>query len=331
MGRAVSDEFQDIARRFRPLTFGAPEALELMDDAAVIPSRPGFDLVVTKDALVEGIHFLPGERPDRIARKLLRTNLSDLAAKGAEPYGCFLAVSWPPHYDAEARDQFAEALGEDLSHFGLSLFGGDTTSTPGPLTLSLTALGWVPQGQMVQRKGARIGDELMVTGTIGDGYLGLLAAQGRLAMLTPEQNFALEERYHHPRPRLGLGQAIRAHATACADVSDGLAADAGHIAAASAVGLRIDLEQVPMSAAALAWLERQDDPIAARLALVTGGDDYELVCTVPADQREAFMSKAAVLEIEVTVIGQVVSEPGVSLSWRGDIQNIRTLGYQHRE
>ena len=106
MGRAVSDEFQDIARRFRPLTFGAPEALDLMDDAAVIPSRPGFDLVVTKDALVEGVHFLSGERPDRIARKLLRTNLSDLAAKGAEPYGCFLAVSWPPHYDAEARDQF---------------------------------------------------------------------------------------------------------------------------------------------------------------------------------------------------------------------------------
>jgi thiamine-monophosphate kinase len=141
----------------------------------------------------------------------------------------------------------------------------------------------------------------------------------------------LEDRYHHPRPRLGLGIALRAHATACADVSDGLAADAGHIAAASAVGLRINLEQVPTSAAASAWLELQDDPIAARLALVTGGDDYELVCTVPADQREAFMSKAAALGIEVTVIGQVVPAPGVSLSWRGDIQNIRTLGYQHRE
>ncbi len=331
MGRAVSDEFQDIARRFRPLTFGAPEALELMDDAAVIPSRPGFDLVVTKDALVEGVHFLAGERPDRIARKLLRTNLSDLAAKGAEPYGCFLAVSWPPHYDAEARDQFAKALGEDLSHFGLALFGGDTTATPGPLTLSLTALGWVPQGQMVRRKGARIGDDLMVTGTIGDGYLGLLAVQGRLSMLTLEQNRALEERYHHPCPRLGLGQALRVHATACADVSDGLAADVGHIAAASAVGLEIDLEKVPLSEAALAWLALQDDPVAARLALVTGGDDYELVCTVPADQREAFMSKATALGIDATLIGQVVSEPGVRLSWRGAVQNIRTLGYQHHE
>lgn len=327
----MSDEFQDIARRFRPLTFGAPEALDLMDDAAVIPSRPGFDLVVTKDALVEGVHFLAGERPDRVARKLLRTNLSDLAAKGAEPYGCFLAVSWPQHYGSDARDQFAKALGEDLSHFGLALFGGDTTSTPGPLTLSLTAMGWVPQGQMVRRKGARIGDDLVVTGTIGDGYLGLLAAQGRLPMLNAPQNLALEDRYHHPLPRLGLGQALRTHATACADVSDGLAADAGHIAAASTVGLRIDLEAVPLSEAASAWLALQDDPVAAHLALVTGGDDYELVCTVPPEQREAFTSNAAALGIGVTLIGTVVSEPGVSLFWRGEVQNIRTLGYQHRE
>jgi len=329
--QAVSDEFQDIARRFRPLTFGAPEALDLMDDAAVIASRPGFDLVVTKDALVEGVHFLAGERPDRIARKLLRTNLSDLAAKGAEPYGCFLAVSWPPHYDADARDQFAKAMGEDLALFGMALFGGDTTATPGPLTLSLTAMGWVPQGQMVRRKGARIGDDLLVTGTIGDGFLGLWAAQGRLPMLTLQQNLALEDRYHHPRPRLGLGLALRAHATACADVSDGLAADAGHIAAASAVGLRIDLEQVPLSEAALAWLALQDDPVAARLALITGGDDYELVCTISPEQREVFISHAAGLGIEVAVIGKVVSEPVVSLYWRGAIQNIRTFGYQHRE
>jgi thiamine-monophosphate kinase len=329
--RAVSDEFQDIARRFRPLTFGAPEALDLMDDAAVIPSRPGFDLVVTQDALVEGVHFLSAERPDRIARKLLRTNLSDLAAKGAEPYGCFLAVSWPPHYDSHARDQFAKALGEDLSHFGLALFGGDTTSTPGPLSLSLTAMGWVPQGQMVRRKGARIGDDLMVTGTIGDGYLGLLAAQGRLPMLSAEQNRALEDRYHHPRPRLGLGQALRAHATACADVSDGLAADSGHIAAASAVGLRIDLEQVPVSEAAWAWLELQDDPIAARLALITGGDDYELVFTVRPDQRAALVADAAALGIDVTLIGKVVSGSGVTLSWRGAVQNVSALGYQHKQ
>ena len=269
----MSDEFQDIARRFRPLTFGAPEALNLLDDAAVIASRPGFDLIITKDALVEGVHFLPLERADRIARKLLRTNLSDLAAKGAEPYGCFLAVSWPPHYDAAARDLFAVALGEDLAYYGLALFGGDTTSTPGPLTLSLTALGWVPQGQMIQRKGARIGDDLVVTGTIGDGYLGLMAAQGAIAGLRAEQNHALEDRYHHPRPRLGLGEIMRTHVRACADISDGLAADANHLAKASGVGVCIDLEKVPLSEAARAWLATQSDPSAARLALATGGDD----------------------------------------------------------
>jgi thiamine-monophosphate kinase len=184
---------------------------------------------------------------------------------------------------------------------------------------------------MVRRKGARIGDGLMVTGTIGDGSLGLLAAHGRLAMLSAEQNRALEDRYHHPRPRLGLGHALRAHATACADVSDGLAADAGHIAVASAVGLELDLERVPLSEAALAWLALQNDPVAARLALVTGGDDYELVCTVPPDQREAFMSKAAALGIAATLIGKVAAEPGVGLSWRGAVQNVRRFGYQHRQ
>ena len=150
-------------------------------------------------------------------------------------------------------------------------------------------------------------------------------------MLTAAQNLALQERYHYPRPRLGLGLALRTHATACADVSDGLAADAGHIAAASAVGLEIDLEKVPLSEAVLTWLVLQDDPVAARLALVTGGDDYELVCTVPPDQREAFMLDAAALGIGATPIGKVVLERGARLSWRGDIQNIRTFGYQHRE
>jgi thiamine-monophosphate kinase len=327
----MSDEFQDIARRFRPLTFGAPEALNLMDDAAVIASRPGFDLVITKDALVEGVHFLPHERADRIARKLLRTNLSDLAAKGAEPYGCFLAVSWPSHYDSDARDLFAAALSEDLPHFGLALFGGDTTSTPGPLTLSLTALGWVPQGQMIQRKGARIGDDLVVTGTIGDGYLGLMAAQGGIASLSAEQNDALEDRYHHPRPRLGLGEIMRAHVRACADISDGLAADAGHLAKASGGGALIDLEKVPLSEAALAWLAAQADPAAARLALVTGGDDYELVCALGPGQIEPFRLAAAALGLPVTVVGKVVAEAGTTLTWRGQAQNNDSLGYQHRQ
>ena len=176
-------EFDFIARVLRPLTFGAPEALGLSDDAAVVPSRPGFDLVITKDAMVEGVHFLPDDPPGQVAQKLLRVNLSDLAAKGAEPYGYFLAVAWPGHMDAVARTAFAAGLEADQRRFGLKLFGGDTVSTPGPLTLSATLLGWVPTGAVVRRDGARPGHRVLLSGTIGDGGLGLRAAQGGLAEL----------------------------------------------------------------------------------------------------------------------------------------------------
>src|SRR5512141_2582727 len=171
------DEFGEIARLFRPLTGGAPGAFDLLDDAAIVPQRPGFDLVVTKDAIVEGVHFPSGERPDLVARKLLRVNLSDLAAKAAEPFGCFLAVAWPIAFGPAQREAFAEGLGEDLKRYGVALLGGDTVVTPGPFTASLTALGWVPEGRMVRRAGARVGDRVAVSGTIGDATLGLAAVR----------------------------------------------------------------------------------------------------------------------------------------------------------
>ena len=146
---AAHDEFSEIARLFRPLSAGAPGAFDLLDDAAIVPQRAGFDLVVTKDAIVEGVHFPQGERPDLIARKLVRVNLSDLAAKAAEPFGCFLAVAWPKDFGPAEREAFAKGLGEDLRAFGVALLGGDTVATPGPFTASLTALGWVPEGRMV--------------------------------------------------------------------------------------------------------------------------------------------------------------------------------------
>ena len=197
------DEFDSIAELFRPLTLGAPEALALMDDAAVIPGRPGHDLVITKDAMVEGVHFLPDDPPDLVAKKLLRVNLSDLAAKGAEPYGYFLAVAWPESWDDKRKTAFASGLGDDQAAFGLRLFGGDTVSTPGPLTLSVTMLGWVPAGAMVKRSGARLGDVVLVSGAIGDGWLGLLAAQGRLADLPEQALTYLADRYRLPQPRTG--------------------------------------------------------------------------------------------------------------------------------
>src|SRR6059058_548763 len=175
-----ADEFGEIARLFRPLTGGAPGAFDLLDDAAVVPQRAGFDLVVTKDAMVEGVHFPVGEAPDLVARKLLRVNLSDLAAKAAEPFACFLAVAWPPAYGPAERAAFARGLGEDLRAYGVALLGGDTVRTPGPFTASLTALGWVPEGRMLRRAGARPGDVLAVSGTIGDGTLGLAAILGEI-------------------------------------------------------------------------------------------------------------------------------------------------------
>ena len=245
-----ADEFETIARLFRPLTRGAPEALDLLDDAAVLPGRPGFDLVITKDAVVQGVHFLPDDPLDLVARKLLRVNLSDLAAKAAEPFGYLLAVAWPKGADREA---FARGLAQDGEAFGLVLLGGDTVSTPGPLTASVTMLGWVPEGRMVKRFGARPGDLLVVSGTIGDGVLGLAAASWEF------EDAALADRYRLPQPRLELREALRAHAHAAVDVSDGLLADAGHIAKASGCAVRVELERVPLSASARDWLGGRTD------------------------------------------------------------------------
>lgn len=308
-----ADEFGEIARLFRPLTGGAAGAFELMDDAAVVPARPGFDLVVTKDAVVEGVHVPTGERPDLIARKLLRVNLSDLGAKAAEPFAAFLAIAWPERFSAADRAAFAEGLGEDLRRFGVNLLGGDTVSTPGPLTASLTALGWVPQGRMLRRAGARPGELVLVSGTIGDAALGLGVVRGDVA----DPAGALVERYRLPTPRLDLREALRAHATAAADVSDGLVADAGHIADASGVRLVIDLDRLPLSAAAAEWLQAQPDRGEALVRLATGGDDYEVVCTAP-DPIPGF-----------TVIGRV--EPGSGLEARVDGQTVATGagGWRH--
>ncbi|HEY9233650.1 MULTISPECIES: thiamine-phosphate kinase [Phenylobacterium] len=307
------DEFGQIERLFRPLTRGAPEAFDLLDDAAAIPGRPGHDLIVTKDAMVEGVHFLPSDPPDLVARKLLRVNLSDLAAKGAEPYGYFLATAWPRTFGWEARKQFASGLAVDGERFGLVLLGGDTVSTPGPLSLSLTMLGWAPTGRMVRRSGARPGDLLMVSGTIGDGLLGLKAAHGDVS----DPDGYLAGRYRVPNPRLDLREFLRATATAAADVSDGLIADAGHIAKASGVRARIELERVPLSAAARAWAAAQADLFEALSELAAGGDDYEVVCTAPRP-LEGF-----------TVIGAIEQGEGVELSWRGETRRPAKSGWKH--
>ncbi|HEY8574649.1 MAG TPA: thiamine-phosphate kinase [Phenylobacterium sp.] len=311
-----ADEFGEIARLFRPLTHGAAGAFDLMDDAAVIPSRPGFDLVVTKDALVEGVHFPKGEAPDLVARKLLRVNLSDLAAKGAEPFGGFLAVAWPKAYGARDRARFAMGLSADLEAFGIDLLGGDTVSTEGPFVTSLTALGWVPEGRMIRRRGAQPGDRVAVSGTIGDGALGLSAVLGEI----PDPEGQLASRYRLPFPRLDLREALRRFATASADVSDGLVADARHVAAASGVRITLDLDQIPLSGPAASWLEGQPDLIEALIRLATGGDDYEVVCTLRADAPKP---------AGLTIVGQVSEGEGLVTQIGGRVVDPGHGGWRH--
>jgi thiamine-monophosphate kinase len=326
----VVDEFDWIAESLRPLTFGAPEAFDLLDDAAAIPARPGFDLIVSKDAVVEGVHFLPDDPPDLVAGKLLRVNLSDLAAKGAEPYAYFMAIAWPARFGWPERRAFAAGLRADQERFGLLLLGGDTTSTPGPLTASVTILGWVPAGAMVRRSGARAGDVLLVSGTIGDGRLGLDVANGGLADLGQADRDHLLGRYRSPQPRLGLGEPLRRWARAACDVSDGLLADSLNLADAGGLGVHIDLDRLPLSGAGEAWLAGQTDPVAGRVMLATGGDDYEVVCAAAPDAVEALKATFAESGAPLTEIGVFIAGGGLRVSCAGRAVEVNSLGYRHR-
>ena len=324
-----TDEFETIERLFRPLAQGAPEARGLLDDVAVIPCRPGQDLVATKDAMVEGVHFLPDDPLDMVARKLLRVNLSDLAAKGADPYGYLLSISWSKRCDGLAREAFAAGLKEDQAHFGVKLFGGDTTSTPGPLTASITAFGWTPAGRTVARAGARPGDIVLASGSIGDGWLGLQAGRGELGHLEEARVEALARRYRLPEPRTNLARLVREHASASADVADGLGADAGHLAEAGKVGIEIALERLPLSRAAKAWLEHRVDPVASLLDLATGGDDYEIVCAADPRHAEALARGAEKTGVPFTPVGRVVAGQGVRVTFEGDPVEVRHAGWRH--
>ncbi len=304
-------EFGLIARHFRPLA--GPGALDLLDDAAVIAPPPGRELVITADAMVAGVHFLVDDPPDLVARKLLRVNLSDLAAMGATPWAYLMTVSAPRSTDDAWFATFAHGLALDQKIFNISLLGGDTTHTPGPLTLSLTAIGHVAPGQAVRRTGAQPGDEIWVTGTIGDGALGLAALQGRLP--DPTGHFA--RRYHLPQPRLGLVTPALVHAAM--DISDGLVQDIGHLARAAGLAAEIDAEAVPRTAGpGPEWLE----------TILTGGDDYELVMAVPPANTPAL--QAAANPIPIHRIGRFAPGTGVTvLNRNGHPLTLAKTGWSH--
>jgi thiamine-monophosphate kinase len=299
-----------IAELFAPLAAKAPGAFGLTDDAAVLTVAPNEELVVTVDALVEGVHFLRDDPPGTIAKKALRVNLSDLAAKGASPRGYLLSISLPDWIGDEWLTAFAAGLREDQEKYGIDLLGGDTTATPGPLTLSITALGTVAKARMIRRSGAKPGDIVFVSGTIGDAGGGLALLRSDDATIAAQARESLIARYRLPSPRLSLGRSLVGLASAALDISDGLIADLGHIARTSRVRLVVEASRIPLSPALVSLWGKDAD---AALRAATSGDDYELAFTAPKTARSRIEKAAEQAGVTVQEIGWVEEGNGVVL------------------
>jgi thiamine-monophosphate kinase len=318
-------EFERIRRFFAPL--GGPGALDLLDDAALVDCRAGQRLVITADAIVEGVHYLPVDPPELVARKLLRVNLSDLAAMGARPLHYLLTTALPASCGVDWVAAFARGLDEDQRRFQVSLLGGDSVATPGPAALSLTAIGEVAAGMEIRRSGALVDDLVWVSGTIGDAYLGLAVLRGAYRHLAPEHRAELIRRFRIPEPRVELGPRLAGLAHAMIDVSDGLLADLGHICETSNVAARVEVETLPLSPAAKEIVQRRMD---LRVSLVAGGDDYELLFTAPAGATKAIEELSAGLDLPITMIGLIERGRGVRLvDSEGRAIPVDHAGYRH--
>lgn len=315
-----SGEFELIARYFAPLAKGFAGARGLKSDNAFLPADESHDLVVKTDMVVSGVHFLADERPELVAQRALRVCLSDLAAGGAKPFGYQVGLSLQSDWTECWIQGFARGLAADQRRYRVSLTGGDTTRTPGPTTISVTAFGKVPRGKGIGRDGARAGDELWVSGTIGDATLGLLVIEKKIA------GAVLEKRYRLPQPRVALGMRLSGVARAAADVSDGLLADAGHIAEASDLAVTIERDLVPLSAAARKVLTHSPKLWTRVLA---GGDDYELLIAVPKRKRAAMIAVARASGTKVARIGAFSKGRGVHLTVSGQPAGIPLRGYTH--
>lgn len=321
-------EFDLIERYLAPLAKGEKGAFGLKDDAAYIAPRAGHGFVITADAIIEGVHFLRSDPPDDIARKALRVNLSDLAAKGARPRVYFMTTAWPAWIDERWIASFASGLAQDQKKFGIHLGGGDTVRTFGPLCLSVTAMGEVRSGGMVRRSGARQGDDVWVTGTIGDAGLGLRVAQVPVERLSPADRKYLLQRYRVPEPRVVLGPHLGKLASSAIDVSDGLVADAGHLAAQSGVALTLSLHDVPLSAAAQ---HAEAAGLVQKADLLVAGDDYEILLTAPAANRRKIELLGARIGLQISRIGSChKGAPGVFvLHEDGEPLQFAQTGFTH--
>jgi thiamine-monophosphate kinase len=321
----LSAEDRLIADYFKPLATH-PGALALTDDAAFLTPAPGTDVVLTTDAIIGGVHFFSEDDAADVARKALRVNLSDLAAKGASPLGFLVSLALPKDIGADWLARFALGLREDADACKCPLFGGDTDRTPGPVTVSITMFGSVPSGRMVRRAGARPGHRVFVTGTIGDAALGLMLRKGAAWDLTPAQRDHLLARYLLPQPRNALAEAVRACASAALDVSDGLAGDLAKLCRVSGVAARIDVDAVPLSAAARAAVAADT---ALRETALTGGDDFEVLCTVPEPTVTAFRAAALAAEVPVTDIGVIEAGAGAHFLDDGEELSFERLSFSH--
>jgi thiamine-monophosphate kinase len=322
-----------IARYFAPLAKDFPGAYGLLDDAAVIEPPSGTDLVVTMDALVAGVHFFPDDAPADIAWKALAVNVSDLAAKGAMPLAYSLALVLPPPPSPVFLEGFATGLGEAQAAFGIALSGGDTTSArPDALTIAVTAFGIVPHGGIIRRGGARPGDSLYVSGTIGDAALGLKLRRGDSDAsgwpLADDARQWLVARYLRPQPRIALAAALLAHASAAMDISDGLAIDCLRLCATSGVAATILAPLIPLSAAASAIIASDTGLLKA---VLTGGDDYEILFAVRCGAEAAMERAAASTGVSVTRVGAICTgAPGlIVLGADGASLDLGSGGYDH--
>lgn len=322
------DEFTLIEDVFAPLASSAAGAFALKDDAALYRASEGCETVLTVDAIVAGVHFLPDDPPESVARKLLRVNLSDIAAKGAIPKGYLLVTAWADDTGLDWIKRFAAGLGGDQENFGVSLWGGDTVRTSGPLTLSLTAIGELPKGMMLRRSGARPGDDIYVSGTLGDAALGLEVLKGGVRDLEEGDAAHLIRRYREPEPRCSLGPRLPGLASAALDVSDGLFADLGHLCAQSGTGARIEKELLPLSRPARRAIERNPELFPL---IVSGGDDYEILFAAPPEKAGAIEDAAAEAAVPVTRIGRATeAEEGLTLiGGSGEPIPLKQLGYRH--
>lgn len=331
MSDRIQSEAELIDTYLAPLTGTTLGAYSLRDDCATYAVPQGDELVLTTDAVAAGVHFFTDDAPEDIAWKALAVNVSDLVAKGAQPVAYLMAMAFPEAPERAWMERFAAGLREAQDAFAIRLIGGDTDRRPGPLSITITALGTVPRGRMVQRATARSGDLLFVSGTIGDSALGLrLREQPNLKAawgLDEREAQHLLGRYRRPEPRVGLRWALLDCASAAMDISDGLAKDLGRLCKASGVGAEVRAAQLPLSAAASRALEA--DP-ALISVIVSGGDDYEVLTTVPPAKAAAFRQAAEMEGVVLAEIGRIGTASEVVIAgFDGRPVSLRHTGWDH--